>query len=111
MYHITFCSFGIAFLASKDTCKKTVMGKEYRGKMSETISGRNCQDWTSKSPHFHINFGKGHGLEKNYCRNPDGEPNGPWCYTTDRNKRWEYCPVSFCKVGKEALSAHYFESF
>jgi hypothetical protein len=27
----------------------------------------------------------------NYCRNPDGEEKGVWCYTTDRNRRWEYC--------------------
>jgi len=26
----------------------------------------------------------------NYCRNPDGEP-AIWCYTTSRNKRWDYC--------------------
>ena len=26
----------------------------------------------------------------NYCRNPDAGA-GIWCYTTDRNKRWEYC--------------------
>ena len=30
-------------------------------------------------------------------RNPDAEPGGPWCYTTDRNVRWEYCDIPRCK--------------
>ena len=29
--------------------------------------------------------------DHNYCRNPDGEDQGAWCYTTDPNHRWEYC--------------------
>ena len=33
---------------------------------------------------------------ENYCRNPDNEPGGPWCYTTDPDKRWEYCDVPVC---------------
>ena len=37
------------------------------------------------------------GLTENYCRNPGKESEGPWCYTTDKNKRWEYCDVPFCK--------------
>ena len=24
------------------------------------------------------------------------EPEGPWCYTTDPGKRWEYCGVPTC---------------
>ena len=28
----------------------------------------------------------------NFCANPDGDST-PWCYTTDRNKRWEYCSI------------------
>ena len=35
------------------------------------------------------------GLESNYCRNPDNVKR-PWCYTTDRRKRWEYCSVPKC---------------
>ena len=39
------------------------------------------------------------GLENNnYCRNPDNSK-GPWCYTTDKRKRWEYCQVPKCDAG------------
>ena len=37
-------------------------------------------------------------LTSNYCRNPD-ESAGPWCYTTDSEKRWEYCGIPKCSVG------------
>ena len=38
----------------------------------------------------------------NYCRNPIiGFKAGPWCYTVDRNVRWESCDVPVC--GKEQL--------
>ena len=41
----------------------------------------------------------------NYCRNPDLEPNGPWCYTTDSKKRWEHCGIPKCPAkGKFRLS-------
>jgi hypothetical protein len=30
------------------------------------------------------------GLESNYCRNPDVNPE-TWCYTTNKNKRWTFC--------------------
>lgn len=32
-----------------------------------------------------------------YCRNPDGDVNGPWCYTTDSRKAWEYCDIPKCR--------------
>ena len=39
---------------------------------------------------------------KNYCRNPDSSEE-PWCYTTDPNKKWEYCDVCKCNKGNVAL--------
>ncbi|CAG2224956.1 unnamed protein product [Mytilus edulis] len=31
----------------------------------------------------------------NYCRDPDNT-GAPWCYTTDPDVRWDYCPVPKC---------------
>ncbi|XP_042306539.1 plasminogen [Sceloporus undulatus] len=75
-------------------------GEDYRGKIASTISGKTCQEWHLQTPHSHDSFTpQSHpraGLEKNYCRNPDGDINGPWCYTTDPKTAWEYCDVSQC---------------
>ncbi|ROL52489.1 Plasminogen [Anabarilius grahami] len=73
-------------------------GTSYRGAMSETISGKKCQFWTSMEPHRHSktpqNFPKA-DLRRNLCRNPDGD-RAPWCYTTDPTVRWEYCNIERC---------------
>ncbi len=36
------------------------------------------------------------GMNHNFCRNPDNEPDGVWCYTTDPIQRWDSCDVPFC---------------
>ena len=91
----------IAFILTAD-CKKTGLGAEYRGTVHVTKSGLQCQRWDSQSPHRHSltpgNYPKA-GLVSNYCRNPDGEPHGPWCYTTSASKRMEYCDVKMCPEG------------
>ncbi|KAM9839999.1 plasminogen [Aulostomus maculatus] len=75
-------------------------GATYRGSTSITILGVTCQAWSSQSPHQHSSFTpQSHpdkGLEGNSCRNPDNDVNGPWCYTTDRNKKWDYCQIPDC---------------
>ena len=38
---------------------------------------------------------------KNYCRNPQNSGQRPWCFTTDRKKRWEYCDIPKCTPGKD----------
>jgi len=75
-------------------CDETLIGEKdagYRGCQTQTVTGKTCQRWTSQSPHTHkkVLGEKGVGGH-NYCRNPDGEDT-IWCYTTDPEKRWEYC--------------------
>lgn len=83
-------------------CKVTVHGINYLGLKNVTISGRTCQDWNSQYPHKHEQTDKIMlRNSRNYCRNPDGEPGGPWCYTNDRNKRWEYCNIPSCPISDE----------
>ncbi|XP_078612843.1 plasminogen-like [Branchiostoma floridae x Branchiostoma japonicum] len=74
-------------------------GSSYRGTVAVTETGRTCQRWDSQTPHSHTRtpyFYPSSGLEENYCRNPDGDPVGVWCYTTDPDQRWEYCDVPDC---------------
>uniref|UniRef100_A0A8C1TIU9 Macrophage stimulating 1 n=1 Tax=Cyprinus carpio TaxID=7962 RepID=A0A8C1TIU9_CYPCA len=81
--------------------RKCIVGKgeDYRGKVSTTKSGRTCQQWWSKFPHDHRRTpSAANGLELNYCRNPDSDPNGPWCYTTDPDMRYESCDIPQCKT-------------
>ncbi|XP_071596574.1 plasminogen-like isoform X1 [Heliangelus exortis] len=75
-------------------------GKDYRGRVAKTAGGRTCQEWSSQKPHSHKYFTPvthpRAGLDKNYCRNPDGDINGVWCFTTDPEKKWEYCEIPRC---------------
>lgn len=89
-------------------CKSDTQGRDYFGRVSKTRSGRTCQRWNSQSPHKHSRTNPSKFPETklseaaNYCRNPDGESGGPWCYTTDSNKRWEYCSVPSCSGSTRA---------
>ena len=49
-----------------------------------------CLRWTPNAAN---------GLELNYCRNPDRDRIGPWCYTTDTEQRYESCNIPQCKDG------------
>uniref|UniRef100_A0A8C1G686 Plasminogen n=1 Tax=Cyprinus carpio TaxID=7962 RepID=A0A8C1G686_CYPCA len=95
---------------SQETDCKVGNGATYRGPTSTTIMGVTCQAWSSMTPHPHLSFNPethpDKGLESNQCRNPDNDVNGPWCYTTDPNKKWDYCQIPDCdglKCGQPAV--------
>ncbi|XP_017669246.1 PREDICTED: plasminogen-like isoform X3 [Lepidothrix coronata] len=80
-------------------CKRGT-GKDYRGTEAKTWRGIPCQKWAEKIPHKPNYTPQKHpnaGLEENYCRNPDGDENGPWCYTTDPATRYDYCNIPECE--------------
>jgi len=84
-------------------CNPTPDGRQYTGHVSVTANGKQCQAWTSQSPHKHRYRNKhmfpGGSVEaaSNYCRNPSTFYDaGLWCYTMDPNKRWEKCYVPTC---------------
>ena len=72
---------------------------DYRGTINITQSGKTCQAWNVHTPHEHkhSDFSKYKELEgHNFCRNPDSNMGGSWCYTTDPDTRWELCDVPTC---------------
>ncbi|XP_073210852.1 hepatocyte growth factor-like protein [Lepidochelys kempii] len=73
-------------------------GRSYRGMQSTTEKGKNCQQWRLKIPHDHrFSPSLRNGLEENYCRNPDRDERGPWCYTTDPAIRHQSCGIKKCE--------------
>ncbi|MGH0148603.1 UNVERIFIED_CONTAM: hypothetical protein FKN15_048333, partial [Acipenser sinensis] len=76
------------------------IGENYRGNISVTESGRDCQYWTSNFPHriteFNVTEMPEKNLAENHCRNPDSSPKGPWCFTRDPLERREECIVPIC---------------
>jgi len=97
-------------LAKKAACKYAdqsecgcdeVLQKDYRGDKATTIGNLECQRWDAQEPQSHSRTRKNYpddNLVENYCRNPDDEPNGSWCYTTDADVRWQHCGVPTCKL-------------
>ena len=75
---------------------------DYRGTQDTTEKGNKCVNWDTQTqnakntPAARPNA----GLEKNYCRNPDGEPR-IWCYT---ESDWEFCVPKPGKYGNESWS-------
>ena len=95
-------------------CYQQLDGSDYRGTVQHTVTGRQCQMWSRQHPHSHPHLAATYpdaGLgSHNYCRNPNGEAGGPWCYTTDPHERWEFCPVGaptpMCPLELNGLWTH-----
>jgi len=83
-------------------CRRSTIGCDYIGKKNTTVTGRTCQAWSSQVPHSHTNndprLFPDDTLDEaaNYCRNPDIDIGGLWCYTTDPGLRFDWCEVPAC---------------
>ena len=64
--------------------------------MSVPQSGRRCQSWALNQPHQ--TRVRPAVYNHNFCSNPDRDPRGAWCYTTDPNVPWDFCDIPRCRV-------------
>ena len=46
-------------------------------------------------------------MNHNLCRNPDNDPQGPWCYH-ESSSAWSYCDVQKCD---EAMDKNIYKHF
>lgn len=69
----------------------------YQGTRNYTENHVVCQRWDTNYPHV-VRYSPGENdTNHNYCRNPDRDIKGTWCYTTDPNLRWNYCKIPKCE--------------
>ncbi|XP_029412012.1 hepatocyte growth factor-like protein isoform X2 [Nannospalax galili] len=96
LHHSSLCDL----FQKKDYVRNCIMdnGVSYRGTMARTADGLPCQAWSHKFPNDHkYTPTPKNGLEKNFCRNPDGDPRGPWCYTINHTVRFQSCGIKSCR--------------
>ncbi|XP_030056733.1 prothrombin [Microcaecilia unicolor] len=103
----TACKFGNMPRPLLDDCLKgecaVDSGLNYRGQISITKSGIDCQFWVSNFPHKTTINNVSHpdeDLTENYCRNPNNSTKGPWCYTRDPTMKEEACAIPVCGQNK-----------
>ncbi|XP_057637708.1 prothrombin [Chionomys nivalis] len=84
----------------------TERGRLYQGNLAVTTLGSPCLAWASspaKGLSKFQDFDPEVKLVENFCRNPDGDEEGVWCYVAGQPGDFEYCSLNYCEeaVGEE----------
>ncbi|KAJ3597059.1 hypothetical protein NHX12_003459 [Muraenolepis orangiensis] len=76
-------------------------GEGYQGEQSRTRSNLPCSSWKEHSSRdrgmLTVNMAEA------YCRNPDKDKHGPWCYTNNSAVPWDYCNIQPCQASQNTL--------
>uniref|UniRef100_A0A3Q3AWV8 Prothrombin n=1 Tax=Kryptolebias marmoratus TaxID=37003 RepID=A0A3Q3AWV8_KRYMA len=88
-------------------------GVDYVGNLSVTMSGHTCVPWSSQQAvalSRDKDFIPEVILKGNKCRNPDNDPEGPWCYVEiSGNMTIDYCKLNLCEdplIGGDELTGN-----
>ena len=73
----------------------TASGREYHGDMSVTKNGFTCKSWAEHC--LFLSCLRDEEPPANYCRNPDDDPDGLWCFTNS-TRGYDYCDVPDCWI-------------
>ncbi|XP_069888534.1 prothrombin [Dipodomys merriami] len=79
-------------------------GQEYQGQLAVTALGTPCLPWAStdaKALSKDQDFKPEVQLVENFCRNPDGDQEGAWCYVANQPGDFEYCDLHYCEEAVE----------
>ena len=79
-------------------------GLAYNGTLNLAENGNTCILWNS-IPALRSKIYS--NLIKNYCRNPQGYGERPWCYTDAQSRDWSYCHIEKCGKHESPFTSYY----
>ena len=81
----------------------------YRGTVNKTKDGRDCKTWKSLRQVTGNSYGYVENENRNFCRNPDKSPGGPWCFDgrTANISRTGACGIPECGLSVFFLVGRY----
>ena len=124
-YLLRYLFFFLVEGPQKPECKFTDEGLDYVGNLRVAKNGRPCTNWTAYTEAYKsIGPGFTNPIQNrffpdgsvsrahNYCRNPDRDKRGPWCFTGNSGNidEYDFCDVPQCSLGKLLIINSYLTS-